>query len=91
MRAVMPRSFVPMAQTIGLVTSSLVPGGCDCDPEPIDVIRCDFTLATRDGSSFDFGSAVANDQERSTSVVIENTGNRPLNAPTPTFSQNGEH
>ena len=90
MRAPAPRSLVPVGLVAFLLGSALVPGGCDCDPDPIDEIICDFTLAARDGDQHDFGSVIANAQERSTSVVIENTGNRPLNALEPAFSENGE-
>jgi len=91
MRAVTSRSLLPVALTGGLLVSSLVPGGCDCDPEPVTEINCDFVVRTRDGDTVDFGNVVANEGSRNVSVVIENTGNRTLNAFEVTFSQNGEH
>ena len=91
MRFVPSRSLLPVALTGALLACGVVPGGCNCDPEPVTEIVCDFEVRTRDGDTVDFGNVIANDDSRSASVVIENTGNRTLNAFAVTFSQNGEH
>ncbi len=75
---------------LALLAVPLAPS-CNCDADPVDVITCDFELSARDGDSIDFGDVVANDGNRSASVVIDNTGNRPLNNFDVAFSENGEH
>ena len=70
-----------------LVLSALC--GCDCDVDPIEQIDCDFTVQALGGASVDFGTVAVNGGERSASFVIENTGNRPLNAFTIDFTGNG--
>ncbi len=64
-------------------------GGCQCDVEPVDQINCDFTVQALRGGTVDFGTVAVNGGERSASFVIENTGNRPLNAFTIDFTGNG--
>jgi hypothetical protein len=75
---------------LGLLAAALTPGGCDCDPEPVNTIVCDFTLAARGGDVIDFGAVVANEGSRSASFVVTNTGTVPLNAFAVSFSGNGD-
>ncbi len=64
---------------------------CNCEVEPVEVIDCNFELSARGGGDVEFGEVVANDGSRSASVVVDNTGNRPLNAFDVEFTENGEH
>jgi hypothetical protein len=73
-----------------LLAFPLVPG-CDCDPEPVNDVVCDFTLQARDGDVVDFGRVVANEDTRSASFVVANTGTVPLNAFAVSFAGNGDH
>ena len=65
--------------------------GCTCDVEPVEQIDCDFTVKALGGDTIDFGTVAVNADVRSASFVIENIGNRPLNAFTIDFSGNGSH
>ncbi|MDP2340573.1 MAG: kelch repeat-containing protein [Deltaproteobacteria bacterium] len=66
----------------------IVVNGCECDVEPVDQILCDFTVQALGGTTVDFGTVAVNGGERSASFVIENIGNRPLNAFTIGFTGN---
>jgi large repetitive protein len=65
-------------------------GACDCDPQPVNDINCDFTARTRAGNQLDLGTANVNQDEREGSVVIENTGNALLRNFTFTFQGNAD-
>lgn len=78
------------ALPLGLSACVLAPGACDCGPEPVDEIICDFTLTGRDGDRIEFGSVEENGGTRNGAIVIANTGNRALGAFTVTFGSNGE-
>ncbi|MBM4283001.1 MAG: hypothetical protein FJ137_20355 [Deltaproteobacteria bacterium] len=86
----MSRVLLAPALFLGLVMSALAPGGCDCDPEPVNTIVCDYTVVARGGDVIDFGAVVANDGSRSASFVVTNTGTVPLNAFAVSFSGNGD-
>jgi hypothetical protein len=86
----MTRVLLAPSLVLGLIASAVVPGGCDCEPEPVNTVVCDFTVVARDGDSIDFGSVVANDDTRSASFVVTNTGTVPLNALQVSFSGNGD-
>jgi hypothetical protein len=72
-----------------MLAPGLVPGGCDCEQEPVNTVVCDFTVQARSGDTIEFGSAVANDDTRAASFVLQNTGTVPLNAFEIFFSGNG--
>jgi hypothetical protein len=86
----MTRALLAPSLVVGLFAAAVVPGGCDCDPEPVNTVVCDFTVVARDGDTIDFGSVVANADTRSASFVVTNTGTVPLNAFDVSFSGNGE-
>jgi hypothetical protein len=86
----MTRALLAPSLVAGLFASALVPGGCDCDPEPVNTVVCDFTVVARDGDNIDFGSVTANEDTRSASFVVANTGTVPLDAFDVSFSGNGD-
>ena len=67
------------------------PGACDCGPEPVKEIVCDFTVSTTSGDRIDFGTVQENGGTRSGTVVIKNTGTAALSSLSATFAANSEH
>lgn len=80
------RSRAALAPALVVVTVV----GCDCDVDPVEEIVCDFAVKVAGGAEHDFGAVIANEQTREATFVIENTGNRTLNAFAFTFSGNGD-
>lgn len=76
---------------VALVAFVGAPGGCDCGPEPVSEITCDFTVSTTGGDRIDFGTVVENGGTRSGTIVIKNTGTASLSALTATFGANASH
>lgn len=73
-----------------LAAIALSPVACDCDPENVDNIRCDFTVEPNN-APIEFPQT-AIDTERVRSFRINNTGNRTLNAFTFDFEgTNAQH
>ena len=78
------RALLPAA----LLAVIVVPGACECDPEPVAEIICDFTLTARSGDQIDFGTVEENGGTRSGTIVLKNTGNQSLGALSATFTVN---
>lgn len=71
---------------------ALQPSGCECDPETVAVVECDFTVETPDPNDSVLFRETAVGDERNRSIRIVNRGNIVLSDFTFTFAErNGQH
>lgn len=71
---------------------SLQPSGCECDPETVAIVECDFSVETPDPNDSIVFRETAVGDERNRSIRIVNEGNIVLSSFTFEFSdRNGQH
>ena len=59
---------------------SLQPSGCECDPETVAIVECDFSVETPDPNDSIVFRETAVGEERNRSIRIVNEGNIVLSS-----------
>lgn len=89
------RSSLPMRKYLWVSAGlwlSLQPSGCECDPETVAIVECDFSIETPDPNDSIVFRETAVGDERNRSIRIVNEGNIVLSSFTFEFSdRNGQH